>query len=532
MVLTKIPGPLIVDDAITSAKITDTTITNAKMAVDPSNASNLSSGDVPLAQLGNVPDPDLTAQKGDIALLAFKTQANGNLAKYNLVDQTVDAFEDATGISASDSTNEMRNSAGKYYYGGSASGSATGGTVTTHGSYTVHSFLTDDDFVTPGAHSGYAVLMVGGGASGGSYHAGGGGAGGVIQGTGWTLAAGTYPVVVGDGGVTQSGNGMGSPATATGNNGVNTTFASQTALGGGGGGNYQSVNSPNPYSGGATGGSGGGACGGQYSSVVWDLTGAAGSQPAPSGQPGTGHAFKGGDSSAAYTHSSGGGGGAGAVGQNASYPGASGNGGDGIQNDYRTGSNVYYGGGGGGGRWSGTQGEGGAGGGGAGSGNPPGGSNANATPGTANTGGGGGGMGGNSASYSSGAGGSGIVVIRYTTGSLISEGANMTLESITTTTATAPTKGDLVFTYTNGAGTAVVGTNITAEYSADAGSTWTDFGIGAGDVQGTTGGHTIVTKNNVALTSTSGTSMRYRIKTLVQSVSLATRIHAVSLGWS
>ena len=109
---------------------------------------------------------------------------------------------------------------------------------------------------------------------------------------------------------------------------------------------------------------------------------------------------------------------------------------------------------------------------------------------------------------------------------------NMTLESNTTTTATAPTKGDLVFTYSNGAGTAVVGTNITAEYSADAGSTWTDFGIAAGDVQGTTGGHTIVTKNSVTLTSTSGTSMRYRIKTLVQSASMQTRIHAVSLGWS
>ena len=109
----------------------------------------------------------------------------------------------------------------------------------------------------------------------------------------------------------------------------------------------------------------------------------------------------------------------------------------------------------------------------------------------------------------------------------------MTLVSTATTAADgAPTKGDLVFTYTNGAGTAVLGTNITAEASMDNGSTWTDFGIAAGDVQGTTGGHTIVTKNNVTLTSTSGTSMRYRIKTLVQSASLSTRIHAVSLGWS
>ena len=110
--------------------------------------------------------------------------------------------------------------------------------------------------------------------------------------------------------------------------------------------------------------------------------------------------------------------------------------------------------------------------------------------------------------------------------------ANLTLVSNATTAQAAPTKGDLVFTYTNGSGTAVVGTNITADYSADNGSTWTDFGILPADVQGTTGGHTIVTKNNVTLTSTSGTSMRYRIKTLVQGAALETRIQAVSLGWS
>ena len=101
MVLTKIPGGLITDSSITSADIQDSTITNAKMAVDPANASNLSSGDVPLAQLGNVPDPNLSPALDDIALLAFKTQANGNLARYNLVDQSVDAFEDASGVDTS-----------------------------------------------------------------------------------------------------------------------------------------------------------------------------------------------------------------------------------------------------------------------------------------------------------------------------------------------------------------------------------------------------------------------------------------------
>ena len=64
-----------------------------------------------------------------------------------------------------------------------------------------------------------------------------------------------------------------------------------------------------------------------------------------------------------------------------------------------------------------------------------------------------------------------------------------------------------------------------------ASSTATDF-VTTATPAVTTGGHTIVTKNNVSLTSTSGTNMRFRIKTLVQSVSLQTRIHAVSLWWS
>ena len=147
-------------------------------------------------------------------------------------------------------------------------------------------------------------------------------------------------------------------------------------------------------------------------------------------------------------------------------------------------------------------------------------------PGGDNTGDGGSGGGGNP---QGGAGGSGIVIVKWDT---YNAPANLTLVSNSITAQAAPTKADLVFTYTNGVGTAVLGTNITAEASMDGGSTWTNFSIAAGDVQGTTGGHTIVTKNSVTLTSTSGSNMRYRIKTLVQSAALNTRIHAVSLGWS
>ena len=93
----------------------------------------------------------------------------------------------------------------------------------------------------------------------------------------------------------------------------------------------------------------------------------------------------------------------------------------------------------------------------------------------------------------------------------------------------APTKGDLVVTYTNGAGTAVVGTDIKFYISRD-GTNYT--GPITMTSQGTTGGHTILTANDVSLTSTSGASMRWKITTHNQSVSKDTRVQAVSLGWS
>ena len=51
----------------------------------------------------------------DVALLGFKVASNGSLGKYNLIDQTVDAFEDASGVDASTSTGEYRDATGKYY---------------------------------------------------------------------------------------------------------------------------------------------------------------------------------------------------------------------------------------------------------------------------------------------------------------------------------------------------------------------------------------------------------------------------------
>ena len=175
MGLTVVPGNMIIDGAITDSHFTNTTITSADMALDPRDADNYTSGDVPLAQLGNVPAADLTGLEDDIALVGFKTAANGSLSKYNLIDQTVDAFEDASGVDAGSSTNEIRDSA-KYYSGTAA---ASGGIITTHGSYTVHSFLdTGNTNFVVGAAGNVAVLVVAGGGGAGTFSGGGGGAGG------------------------------------------------------------------------------------------------------------------------------------------------------------------------------------------------------------------------------------------------------------------------------------------------------------------------------------------------------------------
>ena len=617
MTLTKVVGGVIADTTITSVDILDSTITNAKMALDPANASNLSSGDVPLAQLGNVPVADLSSQADDIALLAFKTQANGNLSRYNLVDQVVDAFEDATGVDAGSSTNADRNTTGKYY-----SGSGTQITAfNSSGNWTAPSNLTGTTRIL--------VVAGGGGGSADGYSVGGSGAGGVVEIPAYvTVASSTYAITVGSGGAYMpfpwAGNGNPANNLGVGNTGVsgNSVFDTAsvgtgpvTAIAGGVGRSYSYKDSDWPggtWVSGAGGSGGGGGGSGPHGD---QYPGGGTAQPTSNGGfAATGFGFAGGrgETSNPPGGAGGGGGGAGAVG-GAGTAGANGPGGDagaGRLVSWATayGDEGYFGGGGGGGSGgNGQGGEGGKGGGGAGgsggfSGAP------NAYPNTAlssgidasvtvipvndlsswpvqgtfqigtatnklneivtytgksvgsgagnftgctrgkdytsaishatgatiyvppqggcglpNTGGGGGGS--KNDNYGS-SGGSGVVIVEYSTL------GDMTLVSNTTTAQAAPTKGDLVFTYTNGAGTAVLGTNITAEISMDGGTTWTDFAIAAGDTQGTTGGHTIVTKNSVTLTSTSGTSMRYRIKTLVQSASMQTRIHAVSIGWS
>ena len=55
--------------------------------------------------------------KEDIALVAFKSTAAGSFAKYNLVDQTIDSFQNTSGIFASLSSNYTHDNTNKLYHG-------------------------------------------------------------------------------------------------------------------------------------------------------------------------------------------------------------------------------------------------------------------------------------------------------------------------------------------------------------------------------------------------------------------------------
>ncbi|MCK4270097.1 MAG: hypothetical protein KAW93_06425 [Methanogenium sp.] len=255
----------------------------------------------------------------------------------------------------------------------------TGGSITTDGAYTIHTFTSNGTFVYD-MNLNVSYLVVAGGGSGGlsvggySYGraTGGGGAGGYLVGTDYHIIPQNYTITVGSGGDDS--------------NGGNSVFDTFTAIGGGAGGIAGNA--------GLNGGSGGGA--GRNSNVVGVGT--------------SGQGQDGGIGAADASTSSGAGGGGGA---NVSGAGGTvsigGNGGTGFFSSI-SGTLTYYAGGGGGARIAGNGGTGGLGGGGAGASADV----SRGVNGAANSGGGGGGSGTTQAAdQPGGLGGSGVVVIRY-----------------------------------------------------------------------------------------------------------------------
>jgi len=298
---------------------------------------------------------------------------------------------------------------------------ASGGTITTSGLYTIHTFTSSGSFEINGAPPTFAVeyLVVGGGGGGGNTRGGGGGGGGLrsnhpsmpapLKGNPYPIIGfNTFTVIVGNG-----GSGRPYPSPGSGTPGGDSEFYPTSA-------SYPSPTYIRSVGGGVaagrptaqTAGNGGSGGGGSQDTPNWP--GGLGNSPSdpnnpiPQGNPGGTSVGP----EPGWRGSGGGGsGGAGAAGGTpASYPGA---GGPALSVSI-SGSSVTYAGGGGAGAGpgasplSGGPADPSAGAGGAGPGSPP-------SPGSnapSNRGGGGGGGGDDS---SGGNGGSGIVIIRYLT---------------------------------------------------------------------------------------------------------------------
>ena len=369
------------DGSIDTAHIANVNVTQAKIADQAINEAKM--------QISNAPTNGyvLTAQSGNTGGLTWADTAAATVA-------TTAPSSPAQGdmwFNSSTSTVSGIGPKAMAVYNGTAwnqtsnRNSATGGTITTYGDYTVHTFTSSSTFIATGAFN-VDVLVVAGGGGGGNCNTseqggGGGGAGGFITSSGTSganssainalsVANESITVTVGAGGAGGSFS-----EDQPGSQGANSVFSTVTAIGGGGGG----ANSTE----GTTGGSGGG---GKESDGV--------------GRSGTSDQGMAGGSGAEADDKGGGGGGAGQTGRD--HDVSEGAGGAGLANSIRTGSAITYAGGGGAGGAGSAAG--GAGGGGAGG-----------VAGTANTGGGGGSDVGTSSGTGAKAGGSGIVIVRYLT---------------------------------------------------------------------------------------------------------------------
>lgn len=275
--------------------------------------------------------------------------------------------------------------------------SATGGTVTTVGSFKFHTFTYPGGTFTVTANpSTVQVLVVGGGGGGGGYYnGGGGGAGGAVYNSSFSVSITSYIVTIGNGGAGASG---GNNPGINGTSGGASTFSTLTGNGGGGGGADNYVN-------GLTGGCGGGMGPLGASAPGSGNQGYAGGYGTNGPNMGTlGGAYGSG-------YGGGGGGGMGSVGSNALTSAGPGYGGTGYT--YVVGGQNYLVAGGGGGGTADTDntnfGLGGSSIGGVGGLNTA----RVAGNGAANTGSGGGGYGRVGTGSAGGSGGTGIVVIAY-----------------------------------------------------------------------------------------------------------------------
>jgi hypothetical protein len=107
---------------------------------------------------------------------------------------------------------------------------------------------------------------------------------------------------------------------------------------------------------------------------------------------------------------------------------------------------------------------------------------------------------------------------------------DLTLISNSATASAQPDTADIVATYTNGAGTATLNTDLKYHVSRDNGTTYTEATMVS---QGTSGGHLLVSARNIDISGQpAGTTMRYKVTSHNQSANKETRAQAVSLAWA
>lgn len=347
---------------------------------------------VPTTQVANgvsdMRNIDIISVPGEASVALATTVMTANIALSNVVytvDPTTDTFTWAGGTTLPNGT---------AIYFTNSGGSLPGGLSSANAYYIANTSATTFQITIPSYPVESLVIAGGGGggggqAFGGTHVSGGGGAGGYLATPSHTVKTKDYAIVVGTGGA--GGTIGGSPGVV----GVDSSFDTLIARGGGAGAGSAGA--------GGNGGSGGGG----------EVSG--GTAIAGQGNIGGG---------GTPTAGAGGGGGSGGAGNGgiAGGGGTGGQGGTGTANSISGASVTYAGGGGGAG--IGTSGAGGSGSGGA-AGNGFG----NGTNGTVNLGGGGGAGGlptGASTGTTGGNGGSGIVIISYPTGAITATGGTIT----------------------------------------------------------------------------------------------------------
>ena len=126
-------------DAVGSSEIAAGAVDTAEIATDAVTANEIAAGAVAASEIAStfdissktvtLPAASVTAHvtafdddaiQNNIAMLAFKLAAGDSLTKFNMVDQAIWNFQDATGIDAANSTNEAHSSTGKYIEGQAA----------------------------------------------------------------------------------------------------------------------------------------------------------------------------------------------------------------------------------------------------------------------------------------------------------------------------------------------------------------------------------------------------------------------------